>query len=111
MSRQRRSRWSFRGSDDLSYFDDLCPTAWLGPVFFIRVVASPTRQLFAHVSSGGVLHTPLPHASSPQSTDSAVAHCLPWSVFLTVVVSAVLTRDHPDIAGHLVAFAKPGGVA
>jgi hypothetical protein len=31
-------RWFLRQSNDLSYFDNLYPTAWLGPVVFIRMV-------------------------------------------------------------------------
>jgi len=32
-------RWFLRENDGLSYFDNLYPTAWLGPVVFILVVA------------------------------------------------------------------------
>ena len=31
-------RWFLRESNDLSYFDNLYPTAWLGPVVFILMV-------------------------------------------------------------------------
>ena len=31
-------RWFLRQSNDLSYFDNLYPTAWLGPVVFILTV-------------------------------------------------------------------------
>jgi len=31
-------RWFLRENDSLSYFDNLYPTAWLGPVVFILVV-------------------------------------------------------------------------
>ena len=31
-------RWFLRENDGLSYFDNLYPTAWLGPVVFILVV-------------------------------------------------------------------------
>jgi hypothetical protein len=33
-----RKRWFLRENAGLSYFDNLYPTAWLGPVVFILVV-------------------------------------------------------------------------